>query len=82
MGNAKCENMFKHVQNNVANASSLTGKICLLLAIQTFNLVSKRPTFFASWLWTSFLGFFFCLKTSVSLFCSGGLLYFYMRVTS
>ena len=52
MGNVKCGNMFKHVQNNFAIAattkfaSSLTAKICLLLAIQTLsNLISKGPVF-------------------------------------
>ena len=53
MGNVNCGNMFKHVQNNEQSlatkfASSLTAKICLLLAIQTLsNLISKRPSFFA-----------------------------------
>ena len=54
MGNVKCGNMFKHAQNNVASlattkfASSLTAKMCLLLAIQTLsNLISKGLSFFA-----------------------------------
>ena len=46
-----CSNMFKILPQSPATtkfASSLTAKIYLLLAIQTlFNLISKRPSFFA-----------------------------------
>ena len=61
------------IASNAKFASNLSANICLLL---------KNAGFFSRWLWTSFLWNLFCLKIFVSLFCSSGLLYFFIRVTS
>ena len=87
MRNLKCENVFKHVQSNVAIAGNswicqqLNCKRLLIVSnldIIWFNL--KTPKFFSRWLWTSFLRNLLCLKIFVLRFCSIGLLYFYTRV--
>ena len=88
MWNVNCENV-RHVQNNVTIASNrwffqqLNCKYLLIVSnlnIVWFNL--KTPEFFFSLTLSEFFMKWFLVEIFVSLFCSIGLLYLFIRVTS